>query len=84
LCKAGTPERFLGMAALDNRQGELSPLEIGLHALEVVGKGKRGRGNKGGGLKEYAAQIGKLQPYLTQLVQAAEVAKSIAQAIHLS
>jgi ParB/RepB/Spo0J family partition protein len=68
---------------LDNRHGELKPLEIGLHALECVGKSNGGRGKKGG-LKQYAEQMGKTQPYLTNLVQAAKVAKHIAPAIGLA
>lgn len=67
---------------LDNRQGELSPLEIGIHALEVVGKAKAGRGKKGG-LAAYARDLGKDQSYLTRLAQAARVAKSMPQGIDL-
>lgn len=78
----GDEEAYMALV-LDNRQGELSPLEIGLHALEVVGKGKPGRGKKGG-LAGYAREVGRSQSYLIQLVQAAEVAKSITQAIDLS
>lgn len=61
--------------ATSNNQGELAPLEIGLHALERVGKATAGRGKKGG-LSDYARKIGKGAPYLSQLVAAAEVAKS--------
>lgn len=68
--------------ATSNNQGELAPLEIGLHALERVGKATAGRGKKGG-LAEYARKIGKSQPYLSQLVAAAHVAKSISQLIDL-
>lgn len=46
-----------------------------MHALEVVGKAKGGRGNKGG-LTAYATQMAISQPYLTHLVQAATVAKA--------
>jgi len=42
----------------NNRQGELSPLEIGLHALEHVELDKRGMGAIGGGLKGYAEGVG--------------------------
>jgi site-specific DNA-methyltransferase (adenine-specific) len=65
--------------ATSNNQGELAPLEIGLHALECVGRDeKRGRGKKGG-LAEHAAKIGKSKQYLSQLVAAAEVAKASSQ-----
>ena len=64
--------------ATSNNQGELAPLEIGLHALECVGKAKAGRGKKGG-LSEHARKIGKTHGYLSQLVSAAEVAKSVSQ-----
>jgi site-specific DNA-methyltransferase (adenine-specific) len=65
--------------ATSNNQGELAPLEIGLHALECVGRDeKRGRGKKGG-LAEHAAKIGKSKQYLSQLVAAAEVAKVSSQ-----
>jgi ParB/RepB/Spo0J family partition protein len=55
-----------------NTQGELTPLEIGLHALECVEKGKHG-----GGLTEYAKAIGKSNASITQSRNAAEVYKSI-------
>jgi phage N-6-adenine-methyltransferase len=55
----------------ENSQGELSPLEYGMHALQAV---DNRRGKKGGGLQKYAALIGKSAPYVTQLRQAAEVA----------
>lgn len=61
-----------------NNQGELAPLEIGLHALDRVGKGTAGRGKKSG-LSDYARKLGKSSQYLTQLVAAAEVAKSVSQ-----
>jgi site-specific DNA-methyltransferase (adenine-specific) len=68
--------------ATSNNQGELAPLEIGLHALERVGKATAGRGKKGG-LSDYARKLGKSQPYLSQLLAAAEVAKSISQLMDL-
>lgn len=55
-----------------NAQGELAPLEYGLHALKAVPKAKGGRG-KTGGLSEYAEKIGRSQQYVTQIRQAAEV-----------
>lgn len=42
----------------NNRQGELSPLEIGIHALDYVKLDKRGMGAEGGGLKAYADGVG--------------------------
>jgi ParB/RepB/Spo0J family partition protein len=66
-----TDEEAYMALVLDNRQGELSPLEIGIHALEVVGKKQ---GKKGQGLQQYADQIGVSRQYVSQLVQAAEVA----------
>src|ERR1044071_9760564 len=59
-----------------NNQGELSPLEIGLHALRCVGRAKAGRGKKGG-LSDYAVKIGKSQQYLSQLVAAAKVVSAL-------
>jgi DNA modification methylase len=88
-CKAGLPsvpcwvvemdddEAYMALAT-SNNQGELAPLEIGLHALERVGKATAGRGKKGG-LADYARKLGKGAPYLSQLVAAAEVAKSFTQ-----
>jgi ParB/RepB/Spo0J family partition protein len=58
-----------------NNQGELSPLEIGIHCLQAVPLAKGGRG-QGGGLAEYARKIGKTQGYLVQLRNAAEVLMS--------
>jgi ParB/RepB/Spo0J family partition protein len=55
---------------LSNAQGELSPLEIGLHALKAVPKAQ---GKKGEGLAAYAEKIGKSKPHLTELRHAAEV-----------
>lgn len=61
----------------DNNQGELSPLEIGLHALEYVEKDKRGMGANGGGLKGYAESVGKPQSRISEYRQAADVFRSI-------
>lgn len=57
---------------LSNEQSDLSPLEIGLHAFHYVELAGPGRG-KEGGLREYARQIGRSQPYISQIRQAAEV-----------
>ncbi len=68
-----------------NNQGELTPLEIGLHALRAVPKGQGGKGQKGG-IAEYAKKIGKQQSNVTNYRQAAEVyveCKPISQDIGL-
>lgn len=56
----------------DNAQGELSPLEYGIHALRYVPKETGGRGHRGG-LSEYARVVGKQKQYLSQITNAAEV-----------
>ena len=74
-------ETALMQLVLANAQGELAPLEIGVHALTVVGKGEPGRGKKGG-LSEYARSINRDKSYISQLSAAAEVfqqAKSLGQ-----
>jgi N6-adenosine-specific RNA methylase IME4 len=68
-----TDEEALMQLVLANNQGELTPLEIGLHVLQAVPPGKAGRGRKGG-ISEYARQIGRTQQYVSQLRNAAEVA----------
>jgi hypothetical protein len=67
--------------ALSNTQGELSPLEIGIHALKAVPKEQ---GKKGGGLKSYAERIGKSKSYVTELVNAAEVVELVRPAEQVS
>jgi ParB/RepB/Spo0J family partition protein len=57
---------------LGNTQGELSPLEIGLHAYGAVERGKGGADLQGG-LSGYARRIGRTKGYLSQLVAAAQV-----------
>lgn len=74
-------EAFMQLV-LANSQGELSPLEIGMHALEAVELGVGGRGKKGG-LSWYAESLGKTQGYLSQVKSAAEVIKPISQLIGL-
>lgn len=59
-----------------NNQGELSPLEIGLHALHYVAREKGGNG-KEGGLQAYANRLGKSRPYISQVRQAAEVFETL-------
>jgi DNA modification methylase/ParB-like chromosome segregation protein Spo0J len=57
-----------------NNQGELLALEIGIHALEMVGKAQ---GVKGSGLKSYADEIGKSKDSLGEWVNAAKVYSSL-------
>jgi hypothetical protein len=59
-----------------NNQGELTPLEIGLHALRAVPKAKGGKGQKGG-LSEYAKAVGKQQGNVLNYRQAAEVFQEV-------
>lgn len=65
-----------------NAQGELDPLEIGIHAFEAVPVSKGGRGKKGG-LSEYAEKIGKKQQYLSQIRDAGEVAANLQVDLYL-
>jgi hypothetical protein len=60
---------------ISNAQGELSPLEIGLHALRIAqeeGTSKGGRGNVSA-LTEYAGRIGRSRQSVLQLHAAAKV-----------
>jgi len=66
-------EAYMLLAA-DNAQGELSPLEVGMHALHYVGKEKGGRGNKGG-LAAYAQKLGRDKGSLSSYRNAAAVAE---------
>jgi len=59
-----------------NSQGELSPLEIGLHALNCVALGEGGRGRKGG-LSAYAEAIGKARQNVQTYRDGAEVAANL-------
>ena len=61
---------------LSNTQGELSPLEIGIHAFKFVPLAKAGRG-KTGGVSEYAESIGMSNQRVFQLRDAAEVYSQI-------
>jgi hypothetical protein len=58
--------------AADNNQGELTPLEVGLHALGAVDLGKGGRGQSGG-ISAYARHIGRSDGYIGKMVAAARV-----------
>jgi DNA modification methylase/ParB-like chromosome segregation protein Spo0J len=62
-----------------NNQGELSPLEIGVHAFRAVPVEKGGRGNRGG-LSEYARAIGRDKSQVSRLRQAGEVAETVESA----
>jgi site-specific DNA-methyltransferase (adenine-specific) len=58
-----------------NSQGELSPLEIGMHALHCVALAEGGRGKKGG-LSAYAELVGRDNSTISKLVKAATVAEN--------
>lgn len=62
--------------ATSNSQGELSPLEIGIHALKAVPPEKGGRGKKGG-LSAYADRIGKDKGNVSRYRDAGEVYEAI-------
>lgn len=64
-------EAFMQLV-LGNTQGELSPLEIGMHALKAVPLAEGGRGKKGG-LSGYAERLGHSGEYVRQLRAGAEV-----------
>lgn len=66
-------EAFMQLV-LANAQGELSPLEIGMHALDAV---PTAQGKKGAGLEEYAGAIGKSRQYISQVRQSAEVLRKL-------
>lgn len=61
---------------LANNQGELSPLEYGMHVLKYVELSEGGRGKKGG-LSEYARVVGKSKQYFSQCSQAAKVSTQV-------
>jgi DNA modification methylase len=67
-----TDEEAYMALALGNVQGELSPLEIGIHALKVVEVSGGGRG-KQGGLANYARLTGQKPSNLTNYRNAAKV-----------
>jgi hypothetical protein len=62
-------EAFMQLV-LSNTQGELSPLEIGMHALKAVPPAERKAGQ---GFKAYAERIGITGAYVGQLHAAAQV-----------
>ena len=53
------------------RQGEITPLEIRIHALNYGEKG-----TYGGGLEAYSKSLGKLRQFVAQLANAARVLKT--------
>ena len=55
-----------------NNQGELSDLEIGIHALKAVPLSEGGRG-KSGGVREYARAIGRNKTCIFEFRSAAQV-----------
>jgi site-specific DNA-methyltransferase (adenine-specific) len=68
-------EAFMQLV-LSNTQGELSPLEIGMHALKAVPLAEGGRGKKGG-LSGYAARLGRGVSAISMLRDAAEVVDTL-------
>jgi hypothetical protein len=68
--------------AASNNQGELSPLEIGIHALHCVALAAGGRGKKAG-LSEYAERLGKAVQSISLYRQAAEVAENVKPSIQI-
>jgi ParB/RepB/Spo0J family partition protein len=66
-------EQFFALVTA-NAQGELSPLEIGMHALAYV---TPSQGKTGGGITAYANRIGKSQPHLSELRSAASVVTAL-------
>lgn len=74
-------EAFMCLAT-SNNQGELSPLEIGIHALKAVPVEKGGRG-KSGGLSAYAEKIGKDQSNISKYRNAATVSKKVGNITYL-
>lgn len=68
---------------LANNQGELSPLEYGMHVLKYVELSEGGRGKKGG-LSEYARQIGRSEAALRFDKDAAIVYQKVAHVCEVS
>ena len=79
----GDEAAFMALVT-SNSQGELDPLEIGIHAFEAVPEGKRGRGNKGDGIQAYADKIGQKRQNVSSYRMAGEVAKFAYQYANLS
>lgn len=68
-------EAFMELV-LANNQGELSPLEYGMHVLKYVELSEGGRGKKGG-ISEYARVVGKTHGYFSQCQQGAKVVTQV-------
>src|SRR5262249_15792625 len=60
---------------LSNAQGELAPLEMGIHAYNCVEL------QKNGGLSAYADKVGKKQNYISELRMAGEVFEEVNKSI---
>lgn len=73
-------EAFM-LLVLENTQGELAPLEIGMHALRAVPLAEGGRGKRGG-LSEYADRLGRDKGYLSTLRSAAGVVETVGSTQH--
>ena len=69
-------EQAYMLLATDNNQGELSPLEIGIHALNYIPNASGGRGQKGG-LSEYARLVGKKHNTISEYKNAASVVSNV-------
>jgi site-specific DNA-methyltransferase (adenine-specific) len=68
-------EAFMDLVR-SNTQGELSPLEIGIHALECIEKNINRHSKSGEGLSGYAEMIGKSNSHVSNCKQSAMVYKS--------
>jgi len=68
-------EAYMALAT-SNNQGELAPLEIGLHALERVSRPESGRAKKGG-LRDYARKVGKDEANVRRYRDGAEVYRGV-------
>lgn len=71
-------EAFMQLV-LSNAQGELSPLEIGIHALKAV---PSEQGKVGGGLTAYAERIGRDRSVLSKWRSAASVYDALRAMLH--
>lgn len=76
-------EQAYMVLATANAQGELSPLEVGMHALHYVEKSTGGRGKKGG-LSEYAERVGRSRQILERHRDAAKVAEKVQLELQVS